>query len=179
MNTEQENTLRDIRALIARSKNGIVAEKIRTSGLNYKLTLGVDWVRLSEIAAGFGPDRALAHELWLSPVREHKLIATLLCPRTDMSDAELGFWTAGIANYELAEIAAFALLSRIPSLAGRLVEMVSDDRELIRLTAILAVGRMHNFMNTMPEELLDRARQAIRPDDRSNRKFYHALESLQ
>lgn len=178
MNQAQTDTCRQIKGLIARSLNGIVAEHIRRSGLGYEQTLGVDWVRLREIAAGFEPDRDIAHHLWLSPVREHKLIATLLCPKCDMDDAEISFWLDGATNSELAEILSFALLSRVPETAERLLSEVRADRRPVRLAAILALGRMARFEHSITAEQLDRARAAVKDEDRENPKFHNALESL-
>ena len=105
-------TVAQIKHQLALSMNGICAEAIRRSTLGYAKTLGVDWVRIREIASEFEKDYCISDELWHSDVREHKLIATLLCPPAEMTVDRMHEWLEGVTNSELAEILSFALLSR-------------------------------------------------------------------
>lgn len=168
-----------IKHTLALSMNGICAEKLRESSLGYAKVLGVDWVRIREIASGFDRDYDVSFALWQSEVREHKLIATLLCPYDAMTTERLGEWKKGITNTELAEIISFALLSRIPSLKGELLEMEGSQKELERLTAYHALGRMHNFSTQMDDDTLDEARKRIKNEDRAKPNFIHAIDSLE
>lgn len=168
----------EIKREIARSMNGICAAKIRESGLGYKTTFGVDWVRLREIAAGYAKNYETAWSLWQSDVREHKLIATLLCPLDEMTRERLGEWMRGVFNRELAEILSFALLSRKKELIPDLMLMAESDRDLERLTAYLALGRYRNFSNDLSDDELQRVRENVRMEDCKDIRFVHAIENL-
>lgn len=170
--------IEEIKREIARSMNGICAVKIRESGLGYKTTFGVDWVRLREIAAGYAKNYDMAWKLWQSDVREHKLIATLLCPSDEMNTERLGEWMKGVFNTELAEIISFALLSRRKELIPDLIILAKSEKALERLTAFLALGRFRSFSNDLAADDLQRVRENVRMEDREDMRFVHAIENL-
>lgn len=172
-------TITEIKHRLALSMNGICAEKLRNSSLGYAKILGVDWVRIREIATEFDRDYDISFALWQSETREHKLIATLLCPCDEMTSARLGEWMKGVTNTELAEILSFALLSKIPDLIPDLLNMENSTAELERLTAYHALGRLHNFTNHLDESTLKEARKRIKDEDRAKVCFIHAIESLE
>lgn len=172
-------TISQIKHRLALSMNGICAEKLRESSLGYAKTLGVDWVRIREIASEFDKNYDISFELWQSDVREHKLIATLLCPQNEMNSSRLSDWMKGVTNTELAEILSFALLSKTPAIMEDLIFMENSPVELERLTAYLALGRFHNFSNLMDDKTLNQARKGIKPEDRSKINFIHAIDSLE
>ena len=167
-----------IKHRIALSMNGICAETIRNSSLGYVKSFGVDWVRLREIAGEFEKNYDDAHELWQSEVREHKLIATALCPPSEMTENRLAEWINGVFNTELAEILSFALLSRCEHLKEALMKMEEGDEALRRYTAYHALGRMKNFTTWMSSEDIARAVGGIKEEDRRDLRFVHVIESL-
>ncbi len=158
--------------------NGICAETIRNSSLGYKKRFGVDWVRLREIAAEFEKNYDDAIELWNSEVREHKLVATAVCPYSEMTENRLKEWIGGVFNTELAEILSFALLSKCQQLKEPLMKMESSDNPLQRYTAYHALGRMKNFTNWMSPEEVKKAQKGINEKDREDIRFVHVIESL-
>ena len=85
VNEEIENQIKSIRRTIYLSMNGICAENIDNSGLEYKQNFGVSWSRLCEIAQNYTPNYTLAERLWLMSIRETKLLATLLCPPLELT----------------------------------------------------------------------------------------------
>jgi len=167
-----------IKHRIALSMNGICAETIRNSSLGYKKSFGVDWVRLREIAAEFEKCYDDALELWKSEVREHKLVATVVCPPSEMTENRMKEWVDGVFNTELAEILSFALLSKCQQLKESLLKMETDEEPLKRYTAYHALGRMKNFTSWMSEEDVKRAREGISNKDREDMRFVHVIESL-
>ena len=56
VNEEIETQIKSIRRAIYLSMNGICAENIDNSGLEYKQNFGVAWSRLVEIAQNYTPD---------------------------------------------------------------------------------------------------------------------------
>jgi len=167
-----------IKHRIALSMNGICAETIRNSSLGYKKSFGVDWVRLREIAGEFEKDYDAAQELWNSDVREHKLVAAVLCPPSEMTEERMDKWMDGVFNTELAEILSFALLSKCEHLKESLIKMETAGEPLMRYTAYHALGRMKNFTSWMNEDDKKRAAAGIRDVDRDDMRFVHVIESL-
>lgn len=167
-----------IKHMISLSMNGICAETIRNSSLGYTKNFGVDWVRLREIAAEFEKDYDDALELWNSDVREHKLVATALCPPSEMTEKRMTEWMNGVFNTELAEILSFALLSKCEHLKEALIRMEGDSEPLKRYTAYHALGRMKNFTAWMSDEEVKRAQEGVNKGDHEDMRFVHVLESL-
>ena len=174
VNEEIENQIKSIRRTIYLSMNGICAENIDNSGLEYKQNFGVAWTRLVEIAQNYTPDYTLAYRLWLLPIRETKLLATLLCPPHELTAERLTEWTDGITTIELAEIFAFALL-RKTTLTEQILQLEQSENHLLRLTAYHTLARQTANLNT---EHLKLAIEHINPQDLNEISAFRAIESL-
>ena len=100
--------LRELR----RERNGAVADSMRYYGTPYGLNYGVSLPTLRRIARAEAPDHGFARYLYRQDVRELRLAALhIACPAC-FTPEEFPAWAAGIVNSEIAEEAAFALLSR-------------------------------------------------------------------
>ena len=100
--------LRELR----RERNGAVADSMRYYGTPYGLNYGVSLPTLRRIARAEAPDHGFARYLYRQDVRELRLAALhIACPAC-LTPEEFPAWAAGIVNSEIAEEAAFALLSR-------------------------------------------------------------------
>ena len=188
VNEEIENQIKSIRRAIYLSMNGICAENIDNSGLEYKQNFGVAWTRLVEIAQNYTPNYTLAYRLWLLPIRETKLLATLLCPPAELTAERLTEWTDGITTIELAEIFAFALL-RKTTLAEQILLLEQSENHLLRLTAYHTLARQATqyLQHTKSEEneettsqfsILKLAIEHINPQDLDEISAFRAIESL-
>ena len=174
VNEEIENQIKSIRRAIYLSMNGICAENIDNSGLEYKQNFGVAWSRIVEIAQNYTPDYPLAYRLWLLPLRETKLLATLLCPPHELTAERLAEWIDGISTIELAEIFAFALL-RKTTLTEQILQLEQSENHLHRLTAYHTLARQTANLNT---EHLKLAIEHINPQDLNEISAFRAIESL-
>ena len=195
VNEEIENQIKSIRRAIYLSMNGICAENIDNSGLEYKQNFGVAWSRLVEIAQNYTPNYTLAYRLWLLPLRETKLLATLLCPPHELTAERLAEWSDGISTIELAEIFAFALL-RKTTLTEQILQLEQSENHLLRLTAYHTLARLatQNLSHTESEEnkettdqfsilnsqfsILKLAIEHINPQDLDEISAFRAIESL-
>ena len=188
VNEEIENQIKSIRRAIYLSMNGICAENIDNSGLEYKQNFGVAWTRLVEIAQNYTPNYTLAYRLWLLPIRETKLLATLLCPPAELTAERLAEWTDGITTIELAEIFAFALL-RKTTLTEQILLLEQSENHLLRLTAYHTLARQATqyLQHTKSEEneettsqfsILKLAIEHINPQDLDEISAFRAIESL-
>ena len=175
VNEEIENQIKSIRRAIYLSMNGICAENIDNSGLEYKQNFGVAWSRLVEISQNYTPDYTLAYRLWLLPIRETKLLATLLCPPQELTAERLAEWTSGISTIELAEIFAFALLRKTTNLTKEILQLEQNENHHLRLTAYHTLARQTANLNT---EHLKLTIEHINPQDLDEISAFRAIESL-
>lgn len=97
-----------------RERNGAVAAAMQVYGTPYARNFGVSLPEVRRIARAGVPDAELARCLWRAPLRELRLAALHLVPPQSVAIADLPFWAAGVDNSELAEEAAYALISRSP-----------------------------------------------------------------
>ncbi len=97
-----------------RERNGAVADAMRYYGRCYGLNYGVSLPTVRSIARAETADHDFARMLWQQDVRELKLAALHLAEPESLTVDEAVWWARGIANSELAEESAFALLCRSP-----------------------------------------------------------------
>ena len=196
VNEEIENQIKSIRRAIYLSMNGICAENIDNSGLEYKQNFGVAWTRLVEIAQNYTQNYDLAERLWLMSIRETKLLATLLCPPQELTAERLTEWVKGITTIELAEIFAFALLRKTTNLTKEILQLEQSENHLHRLTAYHTLARLstQNLNQIKSEEnkettsqfstlnsqfsILKMAIDNITPQDLDEISAFRAIESL-
>ncbi len=102
-----------------RERNGLVADTMHYDGKRYGLNYGVSLATVRAILRDEPIDHDFARYLYGQDVRCLQLSALHLAdPRLLADPAEAGFWMEGLRNSELAEEAAFALLSRCESLTS-------------------------------------------------------------
>ena len=196
VNEEIETQIKSIRRAIYLSMNGICAENIDNSGLEYKQNFGVAWSRLVEIAQNYTQNYDLAERLWLMSIRETKLLATLLCPPQELTTERLTEWVKGITTIELAEIFAFALLRKTTNLTEEILQLEQSENHLHRLTAYHTLARLatQNLNQIKSEEnkettsqfstlnsqfsILKMAIDNITPQDLDEISAFRAIESL-
>ena len=189
VNEEIETQIKSIRRAIYLSMNGICAENIDNSGLEYKQNFGVAWTRLVEIAQNYTQNYDLAERLWLMSIRETKLLATLLCPPQELTAERLSEWVKGITTIELAEIFAFALLRKTTNLTEEILQLEQSENHLHRLTAYHTLARLstqnlnqikseENKETTSQFSILKMAIDNITPQDLDEISAFRAIESL-
>ena len=110
-------------------------------GQNYGLNYGVSIATLREIAATETKDYAFAKYLYQQQVRELKLLATHLAEPERLDTHEFPFWSRGIANAELAEELAFALLSKIYDVNSLMGVWSTESNEMVAYAALMAAAR--------------------------------------
>lgn len=124
-----------------RERNGAVADAMRFYGAPYGLNYGVSLPTLRQIALSEQPDPDFARYLFLQEVRELRLAALYLIPPSTLIPADFTFLAAGIVNSEIAEEAAFALLSRAEVLPELFRTWTVSANPLLQYAALLAAAR--------------------------------------
>ena len=129
--------LRELR----RERNGAVADSMRYYGTPYGLNYGVSLPTLRRRARAEAPDHGFARYLYRQDVRELRLAALhIACPAC-LTPEEFPAWAAGIVNSEIAEEAAFALLSRAEAFPVLFSAWIASPDALLQYAALLAAAR--------------------------------------
>ncbi len=138
-----DNTQRMISLLgrLRKQMNGAVAESMATDGQAYGLNYGVSIATIREIVATEERDYDFAKYLYRQQVRELKLSACHLADPKSVDVNEFPFWSRGIANAELAEELAFALLSKIYDINSLMGVWSTESNEMIAYAALMAASR--------------------------------------
>lgn len=143
-----------------RERNGAVADAMRFHGRPYGLNYGVSLPTVRQIARAEGHDAALARLLWMQQVRELQLAALHIAAPEQFTPETAAFWADGIRNSELAEEAAFALLSRAPRFAAVFPGWVTAEDPLLRYAALLGAARSARLTPEWIEPALAAVRMA-------------------
>ena len=138
-----DNTSKMITLLgkMRKQMNGAVADAMFYYGTRYGLNYGVSLPTVREIAEEAGKDHELALYLFKQQVRELKLAALHIADAEQISAATSSTWADGITTSELAEEAAFAMLSHCPSLNEIYDKWVKSDNEFATYAALMALSR--------------------------------------
>lgn len=157
-----ETILRNIRADLRMSMNGMTAASMRAKGVGYRMNFGVDILRLKQIALRYTPDISLAETMWKEDVRELKILATMLCPIDQFLQEDADRWGREIVNQEIREQACKNLFQELPYTYELVNDWVASGDENIRSTghwlfARICIARPDMIGRILIEELLDRA----------------------
>ncbi len=122
--------------------NGVTAESLRQKGLQYKICWGVSLQHLQEMAAEYGKDKSLAEELWLSGVRECKLLAILTYPIDAFDESTAERWLDDVTNQELAEMLSFHILQHVSYAKPLAMRLLACGNEMHLLCAFNILSRL-------------------------------------
>ena len=131
-----------------RERNGLVADTMYYDGRRYGLNYGVSLPTVRRIVREEKPDHDFARFLYGQQVRELQLAALHLADPNRLTDTEeTTFWLSGLQNSELAEEAAFALLSRVESLPQLLQQIQPNALSPADYALWMAAGRATTFVD--------------------------------
>ena len=139
--TDPTSRMVELLGRLRREMNGAVADSMRVRGRSYGLNYGVSLPTIRAIARSCPPDHAFARYLFLQDVRELRLAALTLAEPRRVVAAEFDAWGAGIVNSEVAEEAAFALLSRTECVRELYAAWMAATDPLLRYAALLSAAR--------------------------------------
>ncbi len=129
--------------------NGVTAESLRQKGLEYKICWGVSLQHLQEMAAEYGKDKSLAEELWLSGVRECKLLAILTYPVEAFDEPTADRWLEDVTNQELAEMLSFYILQHVPYAKTLAMRLLTSNNDMHLLCAFNILSRLFMKSQTL------------------------------
>lgn len=152
---EVRDKVKEIKQSFRLMMDGAVAKSMRDKGVDYKLNWGATLPRLQEKAeelkAGFKIQDAgfsqydLAIALWKEPVRECKILATMLMPAEEILPEVVDIWMEEMPTQEIAEQAAFNLFQHLPYAPDKAYQWIASEKEYEQLCGFHVLTRL--FMN--------------------------------
>ncbi len=149
---------------LRKQMNGAVAESMAQHGENYGLNYGVSIATIREIVATEKRDYEFAKYLYRQQIRELKLAACHIADAKMVDTHEFPFWSRGIANAELAEELAFALLSKIYDINSLMGVWSTESNEMVAYAALMAASRNER---TTTEVAFVASERAVRANPKS------------
>lgn len=138
-------------AELRREMNGAVVGSMRYYGAEYGLNYGVSIPTIRSMGRNESKNHRFAKYLFLQEVRELRMISLWFADPKEV-EGELDFWARGIINSEIAEEAAFVLLSRVQNID----EWLLSESELLQYCAVMAIcGRDNIDLSTLKPRLIE------------------------
>ncbi|MBB4037110.1 3-methyladenine DNA glycosylase AlkD [Dysgonomonas hofstadii] len=128
-----EEIIKEIRQRCRMAMNGIVSASMREKGLMYKLNFGLTIQQIKDIAKDYQQDASLSETVWKEDVRELKILATMLYPVSEFTEATAERWIGEITNQEIREQLCLNLLQNFPY-ASNLVKRWSSSTDMDKRT---------------------------------------------
>lgn len=140
--TQNDETLRNLRKEFFAFRNGIVADKLRNAGDPHTVIMGCLLVDVMSIASGIRESiadeerlAAVAQKLWDDTnSRECRLTAPMLYPPKLMNLDLATRWSQSVETTEVADNLCHKLLRQIPDADALWRQLIADERPLIKYT---------------------------------------------
>lgn len=153
-NPSLDNDIAGIKLKIRLSMNGVVSDKMRDSGIEYKQNYGVAIPRIRQIALEYTPNHDLAQRLWSFKIRETMILATLLQPvdKFPINDALL--WLAEVNQNELAEQLVMNLLVKTDFAEELILTCLNSQNMWMQVCGFLLAARLYNKISVETQALV-------------------------
>ena len=172
-NPQLEAIIKEIRKKIRLSMNGVVADKMKESGIRYKQNFGVDIPRLKQIAAEYSQNNDLAQRLWALQIRETMILATLLQPVDKFTPEMAEEWLSKLLQPEIVEQTSMNLLAKLPYAVSLSLRWVNSTELWHQITGFILAARVWNdFDDSEREKIIHRAIEL------SDTAEYHLYKSI-
>lgn len=169
VNEETLDKVRDIKRSFRLRMNGDASRSMREKGVAYKLNWGISLPELKQMAGAYDKDYALAVELWKEPVRECKILATLIMPAEQMLPELVNVWMEQVETLEMAELLAHNLLQQLDFAPALAFEWIAGEKMLWQvagyniLSSLFAKGIEPNERGI--NEFVDQAQATLQGDN--------------
>lgn len=172
-NFELDQQIKEIRAKIRLSMNGIVADKMTQNGIFYKKNYGVDIPRIKEIAKLYIQNHDLAQRLWNLQIRETMIMATLLEPADKFTEELAQQWVETFNQIEIVEQTCMNLFSKLSFAASLSLKWIQSDKPWIQICGFILAARIANRFNE--NEIGTITQQASTLSDTNELHLYKAI----
>lgn len=144
MNEQTTETVKAIKRSFRLRMNGDATRSMRAKGVDYKLNWGISLPDLKNMARQYPHDRSLALELWKEPIRECRILATLIMPPEEMLPELVDVWIEQADTPELAELLAHNLIHHLAFASTLAFEWIASDRPLWQLAGYDTLAALFN-----------------------------------
>lgn len=135
--------IKNIKEQLRSFMNGAVSHSMRKKGIDeYKINFGVEYPRLKEIAATQEPSLPLAEALWIENIRECKILATLLYPKSEFTLDTANIWIREIPNLEIGRFLCVNLLQDMEYAPGLSFSCIASDNPIIQSIGYILISRL-------------------------------------
>ena len=150
---DKYNDLQKVKRHFFAMRNGIIADTLRKAGSHFRIIFGLNLPQIVEIASATPHTASLARELWRNTsTRESMLLAPMLFPHDEMTEAEAAAWIDGIPEPEVADVLCHRLLRHLVFAPVLMRRAAGGDTDIQRYTS-LRLGL--NILRQHPSEVLD------------------------
>ncbi|MDE7457404.1 MAG: DNA alkylation repair protein [Muribaculaceae bacterium] len=147
------NDMQTVKRNFFAMRNGVIADTLRRGGSPFRIIFGLNLPQISEIAAKWAPDTALAERLWANQTtRESMLLAPMIVDRQKFTIDDARCWVAVIPAHEVADVMCLKLLRHTDYAAKLAAELAGAEAALSRYTA---VRLMFNLVQQDPRAALE------------------------
>ncbi len=146
-NPELDRQIKEIRAKIRLSMNGIVSDQMTQNGIIYKKNYGVDIPRIKEISKSYASNHDLAQRLWNLKIRETMIMATLLEPIDKFTEEIALEWAESFNQIEIVEQTGMNLFSKLPYATSLSLKWIHSDNSWIQISGYIIAARVSSKFN--------------------------------
>jgi 3-methyladenine DNA glycosylase AlkD len=101
---------------------------------------GVGVPALRSLAKRIGRDHRLALALWRTPVREARILASLIDERERVTGAQMDRWAASFDNWEICDQVCQNLFAHTPIALAKAVEWMQRSEEFVKRAGFVLVA---------------------------------------
>lgn len=170
--TTVHSLLQTIKQELHASMNGVASAAMRHTA-DYRLNFGVELPRLKTLADEYGHSHELAQALWKEPVRECRIMATMIEPHDEMCGELADIWADDIHTAELAQVASINLFQYMNDAADKALQWIAADdtmHQLCGLCTAYHLLRRDCLDERRQQEVADQAQSLASSTDLSVRR---------
>ena len=152
-----KETFRQIKSDFFALRNGIIADKLRSTGSPYKIIFGLTVPQIEQVAAKNEHTLELAETLWANDsTRESQLMASMVCPPAEFTVEKARKWLGEAPTVELIDMLCFRLVRNIDGAEALAFSLLADEA-----TRYAGARLLMNLLVVRRLEDIDRAQAEI------------------
>lgn len=131
------NKMQTLKRRFFAMRNGVIADRLRRAGSQFRIIFGLNLPQLNEIAADYGHDPEFAALLWNNiTTRESMLLAPMLMTTDDIPADSIEIFCSRIADVELADVVCHKLLKRMDDPVAIALRFADSSSDIFRYISL-------------------------------------------
>lgn len=140
--TTTDAQLREVKARLRATMNGVAAARMRQLGMRYRLIFGTELPRLQALADELPHTAELAARLWQEDIRECHLLAAMLMPVEAFQQDLAEVWLEQMHTTEEIECTTLHLLQHAPYATTILFAWIASPERMKRIAGWTLAARL-------------------------------------